>query len=60
MILGFTCNIGNYESIKFQTNELDTIEECRAEIKESIEKLKHIHLIRFWNDNFADSEEDKI
>lgn len=60
MILGFTCNIGNYESIKVQSNELETIEECREQIKESIKKLGHANLRKFWNENFADDEEDKL
>jgi len=39
MKLGYTINLGHYESLRIDSSEHDTIEECVTELYEALSKL---------------------
>lgn len=39
MILSVTVNLGNYENIKIESSEYDTIEECKDETRDALTKF---------------------
>lgn len=60
MKLGFTINIGNYENVRFDSNDFPTLKECIldivAQVKKELDLLSHVALCvqEFITRNFGD------
>jgi|Deesub1362A_J573_1020465.scaffolds.fasta_scaffold00348_11 hypothetical protein len=53
MRIGFTINLGNYESLRIDSSDLPTIKMCLTEIKELLSVFEHIPEVRKFIDKLG-------
>jgi len=56
MKIGFTINIGNYENVKIESNELPTLDDCLLEVYKSLRNLSQVdaHIEEFMSKDYFD------
>jgi len=57
MIIGGTINLGGYASRKYQSNELDTPEECIADLRVPLLLIREPRVDAYLRRVFADNTE---
>jgi len=57
MIIGGTINVGGYANRKYQSNELDTAEECIADIRVPLLLIREPRVDVYLRRVFADNTE---